>query len=268
MDFQYNLATDILSEKIVSKLSDAQRALLKDIASVGPVDIYGAHLRMEKSLTTIQNAMKRLEGLEYVVVSKREEGKTGQIKKVYSLTFFGFCVAILVIITDSRSNETLETTDELLEKISPVTRTWSNKFDSVILRKWDFLMESYNVPLDVERSFQLTLLDALEYASQTCSLLWPGLFVPPEHEAAPHLYKSEGLLPRFEHDFFKRVVSWSVSYAPNVDGDHLDMLAYKARKDPEIWEIVQGFFTEQLNYHKTVVRRLERIFLLERLFRD
>lgn len=268
MNLQYNRVPPSLNQNLISQLSNAQRALLSDIALVGPVDIYGAHLRMEKSLTTLQNAMKKLEGLEYVKVSKREEGKTGQIKKVYSLTFFGFCIAILVIITDSRSSESLKTTDELLGNVSAVIRTWSNEFDSIILRKWDVLMESYDVPLDVETSFRLMLCDALEYASQTCSLFWPRLYVPPEHEASPYQLKSEALLPRFEHDFFKYVVSQSVPCKPDADGDRLDVLAHKARKDPEIWEVIQGLFAEQLDYHKMMVQRLERIFLLERLFRE
>ncbi len=268
MGFQYNQVPTQLNTNLLSRLSDAQRALLKDIALAGPVDIYGAHLRMGKSLTTIQNAMKKLEGLEYVEVSKREEGKTGQIKKVYSLAFFGFCTAVLIVITDSKSGKTLETTDEFLEKVSTVIRTWNNRFDSIILRKWDFLMESYNAPLDVERSFRFTLLDALEYASQTCSLFWPAVFVPPEHEATPHLYKSEGLLPRFDHVFFERVVSWSVSCEPNADSDRLGMLAHKARKDSEIWKAVHGFLVDRLDYHKTMVNRLERIFLLERLSKE
>ena len=268
MDFQYNGGAASLLQKLISQLSDAQKALLSDIALAGPVDIYGAHLRMEKSLTTVQNAMKKLEGLKYVEVSKREEGKTGQIKKVYSLTFLGFCTAVLVVITDSKSGESLVAADDFFEQIHAVIRMWNNEFDSVILRKWDFLMESYDVPLDVEKSFRLMLCDALAYASRSVLIVWSMFCVSPDLKVTRPIFESETLIPNFERHFFMHVASKSVAYEPNTDDDLLGMLAHKARKDSEIWKAVHGFLVDRLDYHKTMVQRLERIFLLERLSKE
>jgi len=225
---------------------------LSDIAVVGPVDIYGAHLRMERSLTTVQNAMKRLEEQGYVKITKREEGKTGQTKKIYSLTFLGFCTATVIILTASKSAESLETVRDAI-------RLWNSEFGSIILKKWDFLMESYAaVPMDVEHSFRLMLFDALEYACQTGVLLWRGLFVPKETVSDSEAAHLDVVLERFESSFFQYVLSQPVPHRP-AGGDRLDMFAYKVKKDPEIWHVAREFIIEEMDFHKTMACRFERI---------
>ncbi len=87
------------------ELSEAQRALLLNIALEGPVDVYGAHKRLGKRHSTTDAAMKRLVEMELVQEVGREKSKRGASdaeKIIYSLTMLGFCVAILLIDDENR----------------------------------------------------------------------------------------------------------------------------------------------------------------------
>ena len=210
---------------------------------------------MERSLTTVQNAMKRLEDYNYVEMVKQEEGKTGQIKKIYWLTFCGLCAALVHLFDKSEYVDPLE-------KVNEAILVWGGGFDLILLKRWGFLMEGYNVPMDVENSFRRMLFGALEHACLNTHRTCAWLYAPGKRKSDPS-ETGEYVLRRFERSFFSYVLSRRFGRENDPDGDILDMLAFKMRKDPEIWKIARGFFVNELDYHKRMAQRFERILVFK-----
>jgi hypothetical protein len=109
-----------------------QEELLLYIATNGPSAVYGTHTALNRSLSSIQTAMKRLNELRLVTFSHTVAGERGQDRHLFSLTVQGFCVTLLNI--ERQRNEGIlndfqaeDIIDALLTRwgaLTPVTAEW------------------------------------------------------------------------------------------------------------------------------------------------
>ena len=122
-----------------------QEELLLYIAKTGPSSVYGTHTALNRSLSSIQTAMKRLDEMGFIVFSGKSAGERGQTRRLFSLTLQGFCITLLVIehqVTTgtTRDEVAAEMTDTLLTEwgsLTPVTAEWGTllsriEFESAI----------------------------------------------------------------------------------------------------------------------------------------
>ena len=109
-----------------------QEELLNYIAKTGPSAVYGTHTALNRSLSSIQTAMKRLKELGFVAFSGTAAGERGQDRHLFSLTLQGFCITLLTIerqrnegvLNDYQAEEIINTLLIRWGALTPVTAEW------------------------------------------------------------------------------------------------------------------------------------------------
>lgn len=109
-----------------------QEELLIYIATHGPSAVYGTHTALNRSLSSIQTAMRRLKELRLVTFSHTAAGERGQDRHLFSLTVQGFCVTLLTIerqrndgtLNDLQAEDTINALLIRWGALTPVTAEW------------------------------------------------------------------------------------------------------------------------------------------------
>ena len=109
-----------------------QEELLLFIATNGPSAVYGTHTALNRSLSSIQTAMKRLKELGFVAFSGTAAGERGQDRHLFSLTLQGFCITLLIIehqrndgiLNDYQGEDALDALLIHWGALTPVTAEW------------------------------------------------------------------------------------------------------------------------------------------------
>jgi len=114
-------------------LSPHQVNILTRIALVGPNDAYRINKELNSSLSTTQLAFKKLKDDGLIQLRETVKGETDQIRKIYSLTPFGFCL-IATRLFDPKSN----TTYDQLKKFIDLNCNLLPE----LLKNWDIFIEN------------------------------------------------------------------------------------------------------------------------------
>ena len=136
------------NKKVLSP-KGVQEELLTYIATTGPSAVYGTHTALNRSLSSIQTAMKRLDDMNLVTFSGTDAGERGQTRRLFSLTLQGFCIMLLGI--ERQKNEGTLSDDSAEKIIDTLLTQWGNT--TPVTAEWEtllFRIESEN-PISGER---------------------------------------------------------------------------------------------------------------------
>jgi DNA-binding MarR family transcriptional regulator len=114
-------------------LSPHQVNILIRIALVGPNDAYRINKELNSSLSTTQLAFKKLKNDGLIQLRETVKGETDQIRKIYSLTPFGFCL-ITTRLFDPKSGITYDQLKKFIDMNSNLLPE--------LLKKWDIFIEN------------------------------------------------------------------------------------------------------------------------------
>ena len=113
------------------KLPQNQVNILFHIALIGPNDAYRINRELKSSLSTTQLAFKKLNAAGIIQLKETAKGETDQIRKIYCLTHYGFCLVATIILVDGS-----QATYEQLRSFIDLN---SDLFPE-LLKRWDFLV--------------------------------------------------------------------------------------------------------------------------------
>jgi hypothetical protein len=123
------------------ELNETGRTILKTLATQGPLTPYAMSKLSKISLNWIYKTLPTLKSLCYVTEAPGPKTRVGLHKKIYSLTFFGFCNAL----------QLLQGKDD----IYMASKKWS-LFDEVFLENFDEISQIFgNHALEVLKAATL-----------------------------------------------------------------------------------------------------------------
>jgi len=239
------------------RLSENQKDIIIHIALNGPIDAYRTNNELKFSLSTTQLAFKKLNEYGLIEFKRTVKGNTEQLRKLYGLTSYGFCLvtnSILKIdetwcsLGDDMFKEFLKLNEELFPEL---------------LKKWSVFIDrskSYYESHPVQDWKKLPWLKPLPDISTE---IWCAVLLKVCHNVVDFVYWEDGKHDPhtdfreigeadFNEEFKVCLVECLTGY---LTSPHLEGLIFSLKQDKELCaDLIPGLSNWARQYEKQMIR--------------
>jgi len=240
-------------------LSLHQVTILTRIALIGPNDAYRINKELKSSISTTQLAFKKLKNDGLIQLKEIVKGETDQIRKIYSLTPFGFCL-ITTRLFDPKSNTTYNELKKFIDLNSNLLPE--------LLKNWDIFIEnskeyySLNPVKDWECPTHIIPVPDISteiwcvVLSKTCESIIDDYAMYSFHDSALDNFKkiNENAL----RDGFRAALNQCLfGYLSSPD---LEGLIFALKQDQDLINDTIPILTDEIDMQNKSLKRLLRIY--------